>query len=239
MLVYLLLDISAPFDTKSLLFGQEDHSFLPEVLFRALIMFVVVLVSLRLLGKRGVKQLSIFELVIILTLGSASGDPMFYKDVGLLPAIFVFLTVVGLYRFVVYLGDKSSRFNRLVEGKPVCLIEDGIFCWGNFQKEPIALDEFLSGLRVLNVSQLGQIRRAYLETSGELSVFYYPDDSVKPGLPILPESLEKCTSQIQKPGMYSCVHCGHTAEIEKTGSQVCHTCGKNKWVEACGDKRIS
>lgn len=73
----------------------EDWSFLPETVLRSLIMFIVILISLRLLGKRGVKQLSIFELVVIIGLGSAAGDPMFYKDVGILPAIIVFSMVVA------------------------------------------------------------------------------------------------------------------------------------------------
>jgi uncharacterized membrane protein YcaP (DUF421 family) len=235
----LLLDISQSFNLKELLFGQEDKSFLLAVFLRAFVMFVVVLTSLRILGKRGVKQLSIFELVIILTLGSAAGDPMFYSDVGLLPAMCVFITVVGLYRLVIYLADKSSHFNHIVEGKPVCLVKDGIFCYENFVKEPIALDEFLAGLRVMKVSQLGQVNRAYLETSGELSIFCYSNDRVKHGLPILPEALEKCVSEIPQPGIYSCVHCGFTTELTATGAAKCNTCGKNTWVEACDDPRVS
>lgn len=49
-------------------------------------MFTILLLTLKLAGKRGVKQLSIFETVIIIALGSAAGDPMFYEDVGIVPA---------------------------------------------------------------------------------------------------------------------------------------------------------
>ncbi len=59
-----LLKASAGFDWKELLLGGEDWSFLPETVLRTLIMFIVILTSLRLLGKRGVKQLSVFELVV-------------------------------------------------------------------------------------------------------------------------------------------------------------------------------
>ena len=84
------------FSWKELLMGSEDWSFLMEAAFRTLIMFSVVLIGLTILGKRGVKQLSVFELVVIIGLGSAAGDPMFYKDVGLLPAFIVFTIVIGL-----------------------------------------------------------------------------------------------------------------------------------------------
>ena len=63
---------SSGFNWKALLLGDEDWNFLPEIMLRTLIMFTVVLVSLRLLGKRGVKQLSIFELVVIRLCGRRS-----------------------------------------------------------------------------------------------------------------------------------------------------------------------
>ena len=92
-----LLQSSKPFDWRTLLLGEEDWIFLPEVLFRSAIMFIVALLALRLIGKRGIMQ-GVFELVTIITLGSAAGDPMFYKKVGLLPASLVFLTIILMYR---------------------------------------------------------------------------------------------------------------------------------------------
>lgn len=234
-----LLDIAESFNPKNLLFGEHDHFFLPAVLLRSVVMFVVVLVSLRVLGKRGVKQLSVFELVIILTLGSAAGDPMFYHDVGLVTAMIVFISVVGLYRLVIYLSDKSERFNRLVEGKPVCLLDGGKFCYQNFKNEPIALDEFFAELRLQHVSQLGQIRKAYLETTGEISIFFYPDEAVGYGLPILPENFHHCIEQLSQPGHYACVYCGHTLTPEDKPVTQCPTCRNSKWIEACDDVRIS
>jgi hypothetical protein len=69
------------FSWVELLFGTENWSFLPEVVLRTLIMFIIIMVSLRILGKRGVKQLSIFELVVIISLGTAAGDPDFQNSI--------------------------------------------------------------------------------------------------------------------------------------------------------------
>lgn len=77
----------ANFNWKELLLGGDDWNFLPEVILRTFIMFLMIVISLRVLGKRGVKQFSIFELVVIFGLGSAPGDPMFYKDVRILPGM--------------------------------------------------------------------------------------------------------------------------------------------------------
>src|SRR5688572_27455690 len=139
--MYFLLATS-DFNWKALMLGDENWDFLPEIMLRTVIMFTVVVVSLRLLGKRGVKQLSIFELVVIISLGSAAGDPMFYKDVGILPAIVVFAIIVGLYSLITYFIGKNKRFEDLVEGKPVCLIKNGAFSIKNFSKEALGEDEF-------------------------------------------------------------------------------------------------
>src|SRR5688572_31804658 len=122
-----LLEAAGGFDWKKLLLGDEEWSFLPETVLRTFIMFLVILTSLRLLGKRGVKQLSVFELVVIIGLGSAAGDPMFYKNVGILPAIIVFTMVVSLYSLITYLIGTNKKFEVLIEGKPVRLIHEGAF----------------------------------------------------------------------------------------------------------------
>jgi len=71
-----LLQSLRNFDWRNLLLGEEEWSFLPEVLLRSVIMFLITLVALRLIGKRGIMQ-GVFEIVTIITLGSA--DPGLYS----------------------------------------------------------------------------------------------------------------------------------------------------------------
>ncbi len=204
------LQTSSGFTWKELLLGREDWSFLPEIVFRTLIMFIVILIGLRLLGKRGVKQLSVFELVVIIGLGSAASDPMFYKDVGIIPALIVFAMVIGLYSLITFLVGKNKKFEKLVEGKPVSLIKGGVFSINNFQKENLGEDEFFAELRMQSVSQLGQIEEAIEESSGNISLFFYPDEEVKYGLPIMPDSLKATQKKINDTDHYSCIFCGYT-----------------------------
>lgn len=226
------------FNWKEFLLGSEQWGFLPEVGVRTLIMFSVILVSLAILGKRGVKQLSVFELVVIIGLGSAAGDPMFYKDVGILPALIVFTIVVSLYILVTHVVGKNKKVEKLIEGRPVCLVEDGRFAISNFSKEPLGQDEFFAELRVRGVSQLGQIEQAIVETNGELSVFFYRDEDVKYGLPILPSTLGLQTIEITKEGQYSCIFCGFTRNHTPAKEIECPICKKNKWVWASNRKRV-
>jgi uncharacterized membrane protein YcaP (DUF421 family) len=238
--MYLLQAATEVFDWQKFLLGEEDWSFLPEVVFRTSIMFMIALTALRILGKRGVRQISIFELVVIITLGSAAGDPMFYKDVGILPALGVFSVVVALYYLVTFMVGRHKGFEQLIEGKPVCLVSDGIFAIENFKKEILAQDEFFAELRVLGVSQLGQIEQAIIETSGDISVFYFEDKDVKPGLPILPKPFSEQQTGITSPGMYSCTFCGFTEEIKMAvDTHTCEKCNKDNWVKSSTRKRIT
>lgn len=227
------------FDWKELLLGSEEWNFLPEVALRTVVMFTVVLVGLSILGKRGVKQLSVFELVVIIGLGSAAGDPMFYKDVGLIPAFIVFIIVISIYSWVTHWVGQSKKIERLVEGKPISLVKEGKFDVEKFSKEALGQDEFFSELRLKGVSHLGQVESAIIETNGGISVFFYADDEIKYGLPILPESLDHQFEKINKSGYYACIFCGNTQKLEPAAHHNCPTCKKDKWVEASNKKRIS
>jgi uncharacterized membrane protein YcaP (DUF421 family) len=226
------------FTWKEFLLGGESWNFLPETMLRTFIMFIVILISLRILGKRGVKQLSIFELVVIIGLGSAAGDPMLYKDVGIIPAMIVFTLIVGLYSLVTYFIGKNKKFELLIEGKPVCLIKEGAFSIKNFEKEALGADEFFSELRMQSVSQLGQVEEAIEESSGSISIFYYPDEEVKYGLPIMPGSLDNSQDKILETDYYSCIFCGYTEKLMLSAKHICPTCKKYKWVKSSNKKRI-
>ena len=226
------------FSWKELMLGAENWSFLLETILRTFIMFIVILISLRILGKRGVKQLSIFELVVIISLGSAAGDPMFYKDVGILPALIVFTIVVVLYSFITYLIGRNPKFEKIMEGKPICLIKNGVFIVENFSKEALGADEFFAELRMQGVSQLGQIEEAILESSGNISIFYFPDEEVKYGLPIMPDSLDFSIVEINDPGFYACIFCGYTEKLKANAKYICPVCKKLKCVKASSKIRI-
>jgi uncharacterized membrane protein YcaP (DUF421 family) len=225
-------------DFEKILLGEEEWLFIPEIACRTLIMYLIVLFSLRILGKRGVKQLSVFELVVIIGLGSAAGDPMFYKEVGILAAITVFTVIIISYKITSYLVNKNKKVEKLLEGTCTCLIEKGKFAIHNFEKEDMAQDEFFSELRLKGVSHLGQVELAIIEISGSISVFYYRDEEVKYGLPILPSLFEKKETEIMKTANYSCEFCGHTLKLQP-GKSVCLVCSRDKWVKSIDILRVT
>lgn len=226
------------FDWNRILFNGLPTHFLWEVVFRSSIMFLVLLTVLRLTGKRGVKQLSIFETVIIIALGSAAGDPMFYEDVGVVPAIVVLLVVLFFYRLVTWLTGVSHRFERLMEGETECLIVDGKFSRNKFKLKSLSQDEFFTELRLKSIDHLGQVKKAYLETTGDVSVYFFEDNDVRPGLPITPELFALRTKIIKESGLYACSHCGDTKQLS-VGEHTCEVCKNKKWALALNNKRIA
>jgi uncharacterized membrane protein YcaP (DUF421 family) len=224
-------------DWNRIFMNHLPYEFLLEVAFRSVIMFLFLLITLRMAGKRGVKQLSIFEIVIIISLGSAAGDPMFYEDVGILPALVVFVMIIAAYRLVTWLTGKRRWFEHLIEGTTRQLIEDGRFSVESFDRESLAQDEFFSELRLRGVEHLGQVKDAYLETTGEISVYFFEDEDVKPGLPITPFLFEKKHLAITSAGLYACAKCGKVHELQ-TGEHICTVCGKKNWVPARNSRRI-
>jgi uncharacterized membrane protein YcaP (DUF421 family) len=167
--------------------GDLSWSTVLEILLRTAVLFSYTLVLIRLVGKRGLGQLSPFELLIIVALGSAVGDPMFYPDVPVVSGLLVITAVVGLERFLVLITERNRTIERLAESSPVCVVADGRLVEEAVDKENLSKDEISMLLRLAGVENLGDVRRAFLEPTGKVSVFWYPARSGS-GQSILPSS---------------------------------------------------
>lgn len=151
--------------------GDAPLAFALEIAFRTAFMYLYTLALVRLLGKRGMGQLSPFEMVIIVALGSAVGDPMFYADVPLFHGVIVVTVVVALERVLVRLTERNRMLERLIESSPVLLVTDGEIDMGALDREDLSLAELYMSLREHGIEHLGEVRRAYLEPNGKVSVY--------------------------------------------------------------------
>jgi uncharacterized membrane protein YcaP (DUF421 family) len=151
--------------------GDTDLTFVLQIVIRTTFMYLYTLALVRLLGKRGMGQLSPFEMVIIVALGWAVGDPMFYDNVPLLHGIAVVTVVVALERLLVVLTQRNRRLERLIESSPVLLVTDGAIDQEAMNQEELSEGELFMSLREASIEQLGEVRLAYLEPNGKVSVF--------------------------------------------------------------------
>ena len=229
-----------PFDWPRILLSDESPPlFLAEVAVRSVAMYLLILAALRISGRRGVRQLSLFELTIILGLGSAAGDAMLYHDTPLLHALVVFAVVMALYVGFNRLTEELPRFGDWLEGVPVLLITDGQLDHRALQRERFTQKELFTELRQYQVEHLGQVRRAYLEATGEVSVFFCELADTRPGLPIWPEELKKAVEPIEKTAEYACTGCGYVATWPPAARQVCPVCGCICWLPASTAARVA
>lgn len=224
-----------PFDWERILIDQFPWTYLGEVAFRTVFMFLVLLTALTVSGKREVRQLSIYELVLLIGLGSAAGDPMFYHDVPLSSAVVVFVTIMVCYKLATYISDRNQVVRETLEGKPVYVIEEGCILTRNFDEEDMGLEELFSALRIEGVEHLGQVRVAILEPNGQLSIFQFEPDRTRPGLPILPRVLSHHTEHIHDADDYACCACGNVQSFNPPADHPpCQRCGQSVWVKAIG-----
>lgn len=224
-------------DLQDILILDTTWNFVGELLIRCFLMYVMIIVVLRLTGKRGVRQLSIFEVAIILCLGSIAGDPMFTEDLPLIQALIVMITIIGLYRTTTWLMMKYQPFEDLLEGKASYIVKNGQLVIEEIKKGKMSHDEFFSEMRQQSVEHLGQVRVGLLESDGKLSILYYPDDQVRYGLPLFPQACEIVT-EIKTNQIYACVYCGHVSHIAKPHTP-CERCDCCEWTEAMNCTRIT
>lgn len=162
------------FDWQRMALDKVPVEFLGEVALRSLYTFVLVFIFLKITGRRGVRQMSLFEVLIILTLGSAAGDVAFYDDVPLLPVLVVFVTLALLYRGIMWLMGHSEKLEDLLEGKPIVVVEEGQLAREKLHAENMTEFEFFMELRVNSVEQLGQCGWRSLKPTARSACFIIP-----------------------------------------------------------------
>ncbi|WP_410528669.1 DUF421 domain-containing protein [Sphingobacterium sp. GVS05A] len=214
-----------------------DTSFLVEIGLRSTIMFLLILTILRLSGRRGVRQLTLFEVAIIIGLGSAAGDPMFQEDIPIFHAIVVFICVIAIYKTITWITSKSETVAQLLEGKVLPVVKDGVFDIKHENDNTFSRMEFFSELRNLNIEHLGQVREGVLEVDGSLSVLFYTDEDTRYGLPLFPSSYRSVDISVNE-GPFACMCCGNVLSHVNTDSPQCPRCKRTKWAQAINSKRV-
>ncbi|MCC6892058.1 MAG: DUF421 domain-containing protein [Anaerolineae bacterium] len=227
------------FDLNRIFIGELPILFIVEIALRTTIMMLYLMFLLRLLGRRSMTQLSLFEFVLIIGLGSAVGDPMFYFDIPVIHGMAAITFVVFIERALIWLTNRSHKVEDILEGTPKLLVQDGEFDVEGVNSVSMSRNEIYMELRLVGVEQLGQVKISYLEMNGEMSIFKHAPKDVRPGLPLLPGTeLGKAQTlpvdqPVAKTGDYACLCCGSTVSLEAGQALLkCKQCDDHKWIEA-------
>lgn len=221
---------------KIFLDGVETD-FLYEIALRSVFMFFFILCVLRLSGRRGVRQLTLFEVAIILGLGSAAGDPMFQEDIPILNALAVLFSVIVFYKLMTWAASRSAVINKVLEGELKVIIREGVFDVENERKGIFSEKEFFTELRNQSVEHLGQVRIGILEVDGTISLLFYANEAVRYGLPLFPDDYQPLNDERIK-GPVACMYCGHVKVKLESIRISCPRCKHNVWTLAMNKKRV-
>lgn len=144
---------------------------------RTVILYVILMVGLRLMGKRQIGELEPSELVLTLIISDLASVPMQDFGIPLLNGLVPIITILCLSMLISFLSLRSLRFRGLLCGHPAVLIRDGVIDQQVMTKNRITVDELFEQLRSQGCSDLSTVKYAVLETSGQLSLLPYAKDS--------------------------------------------------------------
>lgn len=141
------------------------------ILVRTVILYFVIIVSLRIMGKRQIGQLQPSELVVTILISNSATLPIEDTNIPLLGGLIPILTLVCLEVFTSVLGIKSQKARKLISGTPAFVIKNGVIDQKRLRDLRFSTDDLMEGLREQNIFDIRDVDYAIVETTGKLSVF--------------------------------------------------------------------
>lgn len=217
------------YDWQRIFIGEIPPSFFIEVLIRIAFIYLLLIVSIRLMGKRMSAQLSRNETAAVTSLAAAIGMPLQAPERGLLPAVVIAVVVILVGRGMSLLAFKSERFEKLSQGRYGKLVTDAVLDLKTMKRVRVTRERLFATLRGEGVKHLGEVQRLYMEANGSFSLV--KAEVPTPGLSILPDwDKEFLRTQTSAPEIAACCSCGYKTPAPAQGT--CPECREDEWGEA-------
>lgn len=151
-----------------------------SILIRTIIIYLLLSVSLRIMGKRQIGEMDVSELVSTLLISEIASIPINEPDIPFLNAIIPILFIVSLEIILSTIKNKNEKLKAVIEGKPMYIIYKGRLLQKNLQDNRISINEFLSEMRSQGIGNIDEIYYAIIEQNGTLSLFKKNSDLAHP-----------------------------------------------------------
>ena len=219
-------------DLQRILVGDVPAFFYIEVILRAAFIYILLMVSMRLMGKRMASQISRNEMAAVVSLAAAVGIPLMNPDRGVLAALIISVIIVVFQLFIAWRSSRNEKFEALTQGNLETLVADGVMVLDAMRRSRISRDRLFAQLRNLRQKNLGSVKRLYLEANGLFSLV--EEKEPQPGLSIIPEfDVEFNHKMNVKVDRCVCYHCGFLETQSVKNERIpCTNCGEMKWVDA-------
>ncbi len=212
-----------------ILFGEVPPEFFIEVVLRAVVIFCLLIGSMRLFGKRMAAQIDRVEMVSLFTLAAAIGVPMQVPDRGLVPPFIIAAIVVIIGRLVSRINFRNERAEARVGDRLTILANDGVYDLKKIRGTRLTLERLAAQLRSSGIRHLGEVKRLYVEANGSFSLVREAHPGC--GLSVLPphdraffDEQPKCAEEV-------CCTCGQQ-KSRNEGKDTCTNCGHTQWEPA-------
>lgn len=146
-----------------------------EIIIRTGIIYLVVLVGVRITGKREVGQMTPFDLTLLLLLSNAVQNAMTGPDTSVMGGIAAALTLLILNYTVAEVSGANRRFRKLVQGSPSLLIHNGTLIEAHLAKEHVTVDEVQRACREHGIGSIHDVALGVLEVDGSISLLKFDD----------------------------------------------------------------
>jgi uncharacterized membrane protein YcaP (DUF421 family) len=217
-------------DWMRILKGTTPWIFLLEIGFRVLFLYGLIIVSMRLMGKRMGAQLTRNEMAALVSLAATVGIPMQTPDRGLLPALLVAVVVIGIQRLIAWNAFRNQVFEQLAMDDVDVLVKDGCLQMKTLRRNALSREIAVAQLRSEGIDNLGKVQRLYLESSGDFTMKQFPKPSV--GLSLFPRfDTEIVLRQHKANHSWACGTCGYLVNAAHPDGG-CRECGATDWTQA-------
>jgi len=219
-------------DWMRILMGGVPAVFLIEVLIRILIIYLLLVLSMRMMGKRMSAIISRNEMIAMISLAAAIGIPIQDPTKGMVPPLIIAGVVIGMQRLIAAKTMNNPGLEQTVVGDIGTMALEGRLDLENMQKSRISRERMLTEFRVKGIISLGRVQRAYLEANGSFTIYLHEDEE-KEGLCILPDWDEDYLSELTYlDDTFACSRCGNLEKAESQPSKACNQCKNDQWEKA-------
>jgi uncharacterized membrane protein YcaP (DUF421 family) len=146
-----------------------------DIVVRAVVVFFVLLVVTRSVGRRELNSLEPFDIILLVVIGDLVQQGVTQSDYSMTGAVTVVATLALLTIAMSYVSFRFPRLRPVLEGEPLVLVEDGRPIERNLRRERITVDELRAAAREQQLASLDRVHLAILETSGRISFIPYAD----------------------------------------------------------------
>jgi uncharacterized membrane protein YcaP (DUF421 family) len=218
-------------DWLRILVGEVPAAFYIELVLRAAIIFLLLMLAMRFMGKRMSGLLSRNELVAMVSLAAAIGTPLTSPDRGILPAVIIAIVVVYIERWISAKAFRNEDFERYAIGKLDILVSDAVIDLEILKKVRISRERLMAELRGSGIKQLGSVKRFYMEASGFFTLI--ENEEPNEGMLILPSwDQDFCERLTPSQTQVACDACGLLQPKTIDLKTKCPHCGQDCWSVA-------